>query len=209
MKPLAPPSFRDRLAEILSTPDNPHQVYLTPHYAIEELLRREKWDKTHTFLEPAAGDGRIVTAFADAGYNIVGIDIRTEDIGGNVEGGVDFLQTTDRFNYVIGNPPYSKLEDRQLREDDPAPLMDQFVEHAKLIATHKVAMLLPLDFLVGCNRFNRGLLADPDFPLARIYPFVARLQFDHRRNCSFPTAWFVWERGGQPLFEWIDNQDND
>ena len=170
---------------------DPRDVWPSPRHVIGDLLAAENFGPR--IWEPASGDDRLVEELAQAGYEAVGSDIRQ---------GVDFL-TVDRppgmdwprFD-VIGDPPYS--------------LKDKFVAHChELDGVNKVAMLLPLDFLSGQDRFDSGNLTNPDFPLKAVYVYVPRLVSErHDNSPPFAHAWLVWERAhrGSATIGWIDNR---
>ena len=131
-------------------------------------------------MEPACGSGTIVKVLSNAGYDVTESDIRK---------GSDFLALTAGAENIVTNPPYKQAF--------------EFVEHAKIVAKRKIAMLLPLEFLGGQRRFT--LYQDRRFPLKVVYVFAERLTFGEGK--MFPTAhaWFVWERGcrSQPRVDWI------
>jgi hypothetical protein len=131
-------------------------------------------------LEPACGDGAIVRVLEKNGYTVETADLRN---------GHDFFQRGAQVPNIITNPPY-----RQHLE---------FVVHAKQVATKKIAMLLPVEFLHGTTRY--GLFMDQHFPLKVVYIFSSRLCFGTETPATVGHAWYVWEKGyrGEPRLGWI------
>lgn len=169
----------------LARADN--DFYRTPDHATIALLERESFPGG--IWEPACGDGAISRVLEQEGYTVYSSDI--VDRGYGVRG-VDFLAARNRIAHIITNPPY-----RQAQE---------FIEHALDCATHKVAMLLKLNFLEGQRRhefFKRT-------PLQSVYVFSKRLSFDrgdeeNKGNGLLAFAWYVWNKRyyDQPRIDWI------
>ena len=156
----------------------PDDFYPTPPHATAALLERERF--TGPVLEPACGDGAMATVLRKHGYAVETTDLRY---------GEDFLVRSGRTANVVTNPPYR--------------LSQEFVIHAKRIATRKVAMLLPVDFLHGVARYD--LFQDRGFPLKIVHVFAARLCFGMDTAATVGHAWYVWDRNyhGEPRIGWI------
>lgn len=142
--------------------------YPTPVEVIEALLDRE--DFRGEVWEPACGDQRIVRALEKRGITATGTDIQNGD---------DFFKTRRTPECIITNPPYSHAT--------------EFVIRSMELAKSKVAMLLPLEFLSGVERFER-VWDSQHFCLKSLYIFSRRIKFI---DGSPPSShgWFVWERG--------------
>lgn len=158
--------------------------YPTPDYATEELLKREQFDGS--IWECACGNGAIAKFFP----NCKATDLRT-DLGYGI-GGVDFLNTTNRVDNIITNPPYSSGQ--------------EFVEHALKCADKKVVMLLKLVFL---ESVSRKALYDKNM-LKTVYVFRRRLKIYKdgimgKNSGLIAYAWYVWDKkySGKPMIEWI------
>jgi hypothetical protein len=150
----------------------------TPPHATQALLDRERF--TGLILEPACGDGAIVRVLHGQGYDVQATDLA---------GGQNFLDRTETVPNVVTNPPYRhSLE---------------FVLHAKRVATRKIAMLLPVEFLHGRTRYE--LFQDRRFPFKAVYVFSSRLRFGTETDATVGHAWYVWDRGrkGEPTLRWI------
>lgn len=156
----------------------PDDFYPTPPHATAALLGRERF--TGPVLEPACGDGAMVRVLRKHGCTVEAADLLY---------GQDFLLRSGRTANVITNPPFR--------------LAQEFVAHAKAIATRKVAMLLPVEFLHGVTRYE--LFQDRGFPLKIVYVFAARLCFGMDRPAAVAHAWYVWDRSyrGEPRIGWI------
>lgn len=107
----------------------PLDFYPTPPHATQALVDREQF--TGLILEPACGEGAVVRVFRKHGYDVEATDI----LDGN-----DFFARTEKAANIVTNPPYRHNLD--------------FILHAKKIATRKIAMLLPVEFLHGGTRFD-------------------------------------------------------
>ncbi len=157
----------------------PNDYYPTPPHATKALLGRERF--SGSILEPACGDGAIVRVLRKDGYNVEAADLVH---------GQDFFQRTERVASIITNPPYR-------------PLLE-FVQKAKQIATRKVALLLPVEFLHGSSRYE--LFQDRHFPLKVVYVFVSRLRFGTDGSATVAHAWYIWDRRhqGPATLGWIN-----
>ena len=114
--------------------------------------------------------------------------------------GKDFLQSSDCFDTIITNPPYS--------------IAFEFIQHAKKLCK-EFYFLLPLSYLHGKQRYD-DIWMDKDFPLSRIFIFTRypMLGQELRNDGMYETgmmvyAWYHWNSDhivGPPTLEWIDNQ---
>jgi hypothetical protein len=78
----------------------------TPPYALDPLLPyiRREW----VVWESAAGTGNLYEALAPHVCGIIGTELRTEDIGDEIQGGRNFFDWQPRaWDVLITNPPYS------------------------------------------------------------------------------------------------------
>jgi len=164
---------------------NTHEFYRTPTHAVEALLEREQFEGV--VWEVASGDGSIVDVLKEYGYRVKSTDLTT---------GTDFLKSRASAANIITNPPYS--------------LAEEFLIHAKKLAKRKVAMLLPIYFFRGRDRFD--IFKGDEFPLKKIYMFSERLTFSLKFEGQLVGeagchGWFVWERGyrRQTTIDWIPN----
>jgi len=161
--------------------------YIEPLEAVEALLLAERFSGRS--YDPACGLGTIPSAFKGAGLECHGSDI------------VDRSAFWPKYDFladgclwwgvanIVSNPPFN--------------LARQFVDKALTIASHKVAMLLPLTFLEGQAR--AAWLATT--PLARVHVFSWRISMPpgelltagkvEAKGGKKCFAWFVWEIGWQ------------
>jgi hypothetical protein len=163
-------------------------LYETPLSITRQLLDFESF--SGTILEPAQGNGAIVKVLRANGWGpITCYDVEK-----------DFLKERRRFENVVTNPPYS--------------LAQEFILKAKEVATEKIAMLLPLSYLHGVERY-RTIYQDREFPLKRIYVFTRypMLGDKLREDGCYRTGmvvyqWMIFakhEGTGEPVIRWIDN----
>lgn len=168
--------------------------YATDPRAVEELLKREKFDIN--ILEPACGGGHISETLKAHGYEVVSADIVQRDYE-DQDYTVDFLKDhLIWYGDIITNPPYKYAA--------------EFVEHALEVIEdgHKIAMFLKLTFLEGEKR--RELFQKN--PPRKIYVFTKRINCALNGEEKFFNsssavcyAWFIWEKGstGKPVIDWI------
>ena len=167
--------------------------YQTPYSLTRALLEAEEFDFQKTVYEPAAGRGAIVKVLEAAwGNGLVEY--------GDIQTGRDFMMRGMTVPYIITNPPFS--------------LALEFVLKAKQVAREKFAMLLPVSYLHGQERFQR-LWQDRVYPLAKVhvltrYPLLTNTI---RSDGKFQTgmmafAWYVFEKqwADKPEIRWMDVQ---
>ena len=131
-----------------------NDYYPTPPYATEQLLKHEKF--YGEIWEPACGEGHISKVLEAADFTVCSSDAFYYAFGGVR----DFLDEDQcSFDHIITNPPYK--------------LAQEFVEHSKTIAKHKIAMLLRTAFLESQERYD--FFQDKVFPLKCIHQFSKRL----------------------------------
>ena len=169
--------------------------YCTPPQAVEDLLKREKFN--HYILEPAVGGGMIADVLKSHGHEVQSMDIIDRGYEGTEVR--DFLYTTKenlRFSPdIITNPPYAMAK--------------EFVEHALDISMDsvKVAMFLKIQFLETKKRYEMF----KKYPPKKIYVYVNRIACGKNgilgtESSAVCYAWFVWEKGykGLPQVDWIE-----
>lgn len=161
--------------------------YVDEPQAIEALLRVERFSGISH--DPACGSGTIPRGMKAAGVDCYGRDLIDR---GYASATRDFLAcdfAEEPVANIVCNPPFN--------------LAREFIDKALAIASHKVAMLLPLTFLEG-QRKAAWLQAKP---LARVHVFTWRInmppgellmagkvELGGGKKCF---AWFVFEHGWQ------------
>ena len=171
-----------------------NDYYATPPKAIEELLKRERFN--HYIWECAVGGGHIAEVLKQNGYDVKCSDII--DRGYTDTEVADFLHTerdkNDFARDIITNPPYS--------------MATEFVKHALDISmdSTKVAMFLKIQFLETKKRYELF----EEYPPKKIYVFVNRVNCGKngvfgKESSAVCYCWFVWEKGYQdkPIVDWI------
>ena len=104
-----------------------------------------------------------------------------------------------KYDNLITNPPWL--------------LFSEAIKHAKKIIKNKIAMLLPIQFLTGKERYD--ILTEKEFPLTKVYVFNRLLLFsselrdDDKINVgNIGVAWFIWEnievKKVNPIIKFID-----
>ena len=100
-------------------PPDSCKVY-TPRTIADAMVGALQPDRGKTWLEPSVGQGVFLRALADAGVerrNVVAIDLDPEPSDADslaiIHREVDFLSwsqsTTNRFDRIVGNPPFVSL----------------------------------------------------------------------------------------------------
>lgn len=167
--------------------------YSTPAPIVGILLDNERFDGS--VLEPAVGEARVVErVLRERGYT----DITCFDLAGEGPERRDFFDIDEQFDSIVTNPPFGQHV--------------KFIVHAKKVARHKIAFLLPLNYLTGKAR--HGIWLDRAFPLARVWVLNRGVNFlagdpfaKHVQPSQLYLAWFVFERGheGAPALSWLDS----
>jgi hypothetical protein len=177
-------SLGKKLAGVNSGNRKEFDFYPTPEWATEALLWRIREQLNGTIWEPACGDGaisKVIQEFIQDGFckasKVVSSDLHKHGYGTS---GKDFLKARRTVDCIVTNPPYS--------------LATEFIVHARKLAG-LVAMLLPLRYLEGVDRFQK-IYSDRD--LERIFVLSRKPNFRNDIAGSsglLSMAWFVWRRG--------------
>lgn len=178
----------------ISDRHNPSDYFATPAPVTRLLLDHEPFDIEKPILEPAVGEARAIDrVLRERGHQTICFDLN-----GRGDERRDFLSLNERFHALITNPPFS--------------LHLEFVAQAKRITDHKIALLLPLNYLTGAQR-HAEIWEDREFPLARVHVLNRGVNFmkgdvhgDKFHPAQLYLGWFVFERGhvGPPHINWID-----
>lgn len=164
--------------------------YETPYSITQQFVETGELDPFKVTLEPACGNGAILKVLKANGFHF--------SFGYDKE--INFLTETKSYPQIITNPPFS--------------LAYEFIQKAKLVATEKFALLLPLSYLHGKARLD-NIYNDRVYPLSKVYVFCRYpmlgepLRDDGRYNTGMMVyAWFVWDKAhaGEPVIRWLDNQ---
>lgn len=209
--------------------NNEKSLYQTPHVLTDQLLLRESFD--FNIWDGFCGKGAIIDVIAkkygvsytkekiyENFFSLYASDLNTsfikkypiyltnqsEDIK---LGEITFESTIQNF-FEVGPGKYDNLI-----TNPPWLLFSEAIRHAKKIIKNKIAMLLPIQFLTGKERYD--ILTEKTFPLTKIYVFNRLLLFsselrdDDKINVgNIGVAWFVWENieieKVNPVIEFID-----
>lgn len=153
---------------------NKNDFYQTPYSLTRLFLNTGIVPKEATILEPACGEGAISHVLNEYHYSHTAYDIE-----------YDFLTETQKHDWIITNPPYSKAL--------------EFILKAKEVSDN-FAFLLPLSYLHGVERFNK-IYSDEQYPLNSVYIFTRYplLEQTVREDGQHKTgmmvyAWFVFKK---------------
>ena len=157
----------------------------TPVQVVRDLFDREKF--SGSIWDCAAGDGRIVKVAREYYPN-------AELLGTDISTGTDFLEVTPwtHVDNIVTNPPYV--------------FKDEFVLRSMDIRRRSIAMLLPLHFLSGQERY-RTILCGGAFKLVTVWIYVSRIEFLNGQRPDFQLAWFIWRKRTNtqhPVIRWIE-----
>lgn len=146
-------------------------LYPTPDDVTEALFTA--WEpRSRVVWEPACGDGRMARVIEGRGYFVSASDIADHGYG---EAGVDFL-TTERARApcIITNPPF--------------PLAFRFIEHAKRLGVHELALVLKSTYWHAANRAALFEAWKPSL----IMPLQWRPDFLGLGRPTMEVQWCVW-----------------
>ncbi len=165
-----------------------NDFYPTPAYAVEELLKREKF--VGNIWECACGEGDISEVFKAHGFEVYSSDLIDR---GYCEQ-LDFLQSDLIVDNIVTNPPYKLALD--------------FVLKAKQQSKRKIAMFLKTVWLESEARYD--MFQDTEFPLKTVYQFSKRVSLykngvKMKNSGMIAYAWYVWDKDykGKPTIEWM------
>ena len=166
--------------------------YETPYSITEQLLEREHFNNSNSFLEPCCGNGAIVKVLKKHNLHVNYYDIKD---------GINFLDEKKYYDNIITNPPFS--------------LAKEFILKCKEIVNEKFALLLPLNYLHGEERYKK-IYKDTVFPLKCIYIFTRYPLLGEflREDGKYHTGmivytWYIWDKNWNkeyPIIKWISNQ---
>jgi hypothetical protein len=183
-------------------------AYPTPYSLTKLFMEETHFGEGHVIWEPACGENRAMSD--EIQRNIQKGQLFATDkfcegydyVSKFSTAPLDFLECADviRTENLITNPPYS--------------LFKEFILKAKKVTASKIAMLLPLSYLQGQDRYDY-LWNDKVFPLQSIYVFnrFPDLRSPLRVDGKFRTgmavyAWFVWNKYPpafyMPTIKWLD-----
>lgn len=172
-----------------------HNFYATHPSCVSDILRVETFH--HSILEPFCGIGSISEVLKDCheveSYDIV--DRGYGKIGDFFE--VDFEQ--GRYD-IVSNPPYNEN-------------LANIIKRCISLCHSKVALLMPLRYLSGLERFKSIYQIHPP---ARVYVYMERICI--ARNADFEKyndpganreiyAWYIWQKDytGATELHWLHN----
>jgi len=166
---------------------NKSDFYQTPYSMTEQLLECEQFDGN--ILEPSCGQGAISSVLKKHNYRVIENDISN---------GHNFLKWTPDMDIdnVVTNPPFS--------------LALEFIRKSKELYSGKIAMLLPLSYLHGQNRYEQKIFNE----LARVYVFTryplltSKISDDGTYQTGMMVySWYIFSKGyeGRPEIHWINN----
>ncbi len=167
--------------------------YETPYSLTRKFLDVEYFNKNATVCEPACGKGAITRVLKE---------YWDENLVTAYDQEVNFLWETGTYDYIVTNPPFS--------------IASEFIQKAKQVAKGKFALLLPLSYLHGKQRYDE-IYSDREYGLKKVYVFTRypMLGESLREDGKYKTgmmvyAWFVWENGysGLPMIDWLDNNED-
>ena len=189
----APPGSRFRPIHLSGYDRMPHDLYPTPEWVTEALLK-------HVTLrgavwEPCCGDGAMARVLERAGHEVVASDLVDRGFG---RGGVDFFECAalpDGCRAIVTNPPYG--DGGALARSTNSPLaMQKFVDHALRLtmrANGQLALLVRLQWMAG----KRASTLISSGPLSRVVVLTKRIKWFERSDSTNAAqhhhAWLFWD----------------
>jgi hypothetical protein len=163
--------------------------YVEPAWVSERLFAVESF--IGEVIDPCCGFGTVVEAARRARHCAEGWDIVDRGFSGTKV--CDFLTTSERIRYFVGNPPFN--------------IARHFALHALALARHKVAIVFPT------ARLNAARWLDQT-PLARIWlltprpsmpPGEAILRGEKPGGGKVDFCWLVFDVGycGASMVRWL------
>ena len=149
--------------------------YPTPKYITRGLL--EKIDFEGVIFEPACGEGHIADVLKTK-YQIFTNDIH-DGYEYKAHFNEDFLLWDSDLKYsnIVTNPPYN--------------LAMEFMQKSLEIATHKVALLMPIRNIAGSQERFAFYMKNP--PLY-FMPIPHKIDWFNKGNPIHECAWYVWDK---------------
>lgn len=162
--------------------------YPTPAWATFALIENESF--SGSLWESACGDGAMTQVLENTSCETYSSDLYDRGFGDN---GVDFLESSLKFDNIVTNPPYHSAEG--------------FVKKSLDLANRKFALLLRLAFLEGGNR-QRTIFSSA--APSRVWVFSERITFypknaAQKGSGTTAYAWFVWDKShtGSSELKWF------
>lgn len=173
-----------------------HNFYATHPSCASDILRVETFN--HFVLEPFCGIGSISEVLNEHGYEVESYDIVDRGYG---KVGDFFEVNFEQGRYdIVSNPPYNEN-------------LANIIKRCISLCHNKVALLMPLRYLSGLERFKSIYQIHPP---ARVYVYMERICI--ARNADFEKyndpganreiyAWYIWLKGHTESTElhWIHN----
>lgn len=170
-----------------------HDFYESPRVAIEEFIKKEKFNKN--VFECACGRGAISSVLEEYGYRVKSSDLIDRGFGEQA----DFLKIKKKWNGDIVTNPSFKLALLFIKKS-----LDILEDGGK------AAFLLPLSFLESKGRrkfFDEN-------PMHTVYVSSSKIQCAKNgdwgalegKSGAIPMAWFVWVKNysGHPIIKWFN-----
>lgn len=173
-----------------------HNFYATHPSCVSDILRVETFH--HFVLEPFCGIGSISEVLKGHCHEVESYDI--VDRGYGKVG--DFFEVDFEQGWydIVSNPPYTEN-------------LTDIINRCISLCHSKVALLMPLRYLSGLERFNSIYQIHPP---ARVYVYMERICI--ARNADFEKyndpganreiyAWYIWQKDniGVTELHWIHN----
>jgi predicted NAD-dependent protein-ADP-ribosyltransferase YbiA (DUF1768 family) len=173
-----------------------NSYYATHPSVIQDLLSTEMFNSK--ILETFCGGGSMAVVIKGNGYEVKSYDIIDSD-----------FEKQEKFFHVdfpkgeydiISNPPY---------DESLIKIINRSIE----ICNQKVAMLMPLLYLSGKDRYNDIFKTNPP---VRVYVYKEQIKLaenGEKSQCAdsgtnkTTYAWFIWEKGfrGNTELRWLRN----
>lgn len=143
-------------------------------------------------LEPACGAGHMAKTLAEYFGSVSASDIFPYGYG-DVKDFLDFDEPSERFDWVITNPPFKYAE--------------EFINKALSISNRGVAMLVRTVFIESVGRYDRIFSKNPPQKFAQFSERVPMVKgrLDKKASTATGYSWIVWEKNiaSDPRLVWV------
>jgi hypothetical protein len=183
------------MAQRVEPKDSPDD-FPTPPWATRALIEHVLDDKNNlaqmTCLEPACGAGHMAKVLKEYFDDVECAD--AFDYGyGKIQDFLNLPTDSERFDWVITNPPFK--------------LAEEFVLHATRIARRGVAILARTVFLESVGRYEGIFKVSPPTKFAQFVERVPMIKgrLDSKATTATGYAWLVWEKPASsiPRLMWV------
>lgn len=175
-------------------------------------IKNELWEKTleeNIFVLCKTDMAKSITKRTLAGYkkiklNIINIPTIVEDLKEDNEKLVKLINNPStwnlegdkmKFDAIVGNPPYQKVDGSGASTDSAIPIYNLFVELGEKINTRYLSMIIPAKWMVGgrgLQKFRDHMIKDTH--LYYLYDYEDAKECFSNVHLDGGVCYFLWDR---------------